>query len=222
MARGIIYVMTTVVPGLVKIGKTGTDNYEQRMYHLERNGYSNVTGLSRRFAIEVEDHDDKEKMLHEIFSKSRVPNTELFALDVDIVVQLLSSFDGHKVFPEVKSKEEVFDEAVKERRIKSDCGFIPDGRYFLRRKIKGFGLAEGRAIVKDGIITVLKGSICAPHKGRFIPEIVKNARIENNILMEDIICHSPSGAGWVVIGRSNNGWTEWRDSSGKVMADYRE
>lgn len=42
MAKGIIYCMTTIVPGLVKIGKTGTENFEQRMYNLERNGYVNV------------------------------------------------------------------------------------------------------------------------------------------------------------------------------------
>lgn len=45
MAKGIIYVMTTVVPGLIKIGKTRTNNYEQRMYNLEHNGYFNVVGL---------------------------------------------------------------------------------------------------------------------------------------------------------------------------------
>ena len=27
MARGIIYCMSTIVPGLVKIGKTGKDNF---------------------------------------------------------------------------------------------------------------------------------------------------------------------------------------------------
>lgn len=37
MAKGIIYVMTTVVPGLIKIGKTGTSNFESRMYQLEHN-----------------------------------------------------------------------------------------------------------------------------------------------------------------------------------------
>ena len=61
MAKGIIYCMTTIVPGLVKIGKTGTENFEQRMYNLERNGYVNVVGLKRRFAIEVEDYDEKEQ-----------------------------------------------------------------------------------------------------------------------------------------------------------------
>ncbi len=45
MARGILYVMTTVVDGLVKIGKTGIDNFESRMNTLENNGYRNVVGL---------------------------------------------------------------------------------------------------------------------------------------------------------------------------------
>lgn len=65
--------MTTVVPGLVKIGKTGSSNFEQRMCGPERNGYFNVVGLRRRFAIEVEDYDEKEALLDEIFSKFRCP-----------------------------------------------------------------------------------------------------------------------------------------------------
>lgn len=44
MAKGIIYLMVTVVPGLVKIGKTGTDNFDTRMRTLEKHGYANVTG----------------------------------------------------------------------------------------------------------------------------------------------------------------------------------
>ena len=94
MNKGIIYLMTSVVPGLIKIGKTGSSNFEQRMYNLEHDGYRNVTGLKRSFAIEVDDYDDKEIMLHTIFEKSRVADTELFALDINIAMQLLSSFEG--------------------------------------------------------------------------------------------------------------------------------
>ena len=43
--------MTTAVPGLIKIGKTGTANYEQRMYDPEHDGYRNVTALKCSFAI---------------------------------------------------------------------------------------------------------------------------------------------------------------------------
>ena len=71
MSKGIIYVMTTVVPGLIKIGKTGSDSFEKRMYQLEHNGYFNVVGLKREFAIEVEDYDAKETLLDEILAKVR-------------------------------------------------------------------------------------------------------------------------------------------------------
>ena len=54
MAKGIIYLMTTVVSGLIKIGKTGNDQFENRMRFLESNGYANITGLKREFAIEVD------------------------------------------------------------------------------------------------------------------------------------------------------------------------
>jgi hypothetical protein len=221
VAKGIIYVMTTVVPGLVKLGKTGIDSFESRMYQLERNGYSNVAGLKRKFAIEVEDYDEKETLLDEIFSKSKVPNTELFALDVDLVIQLLSSFEGRQIYPEEKTKEEVFDEAVKEREIKSDTGFIPDGEYFLQRRVKGFGETRGKAIVQDGTFKVLSGSICAPTQPGFVLEARRNAKIENNILLDDIVCSSPSSAGWIIIGRHNNGWMEWKNKDGQPIDVFR-
>ena len=99
MAKGVIYIMTTIVPSLIKIGKAETDNFERRMYTLENRGY-----LKRRFAIEVENCDEKETLLYKIFSRSRVPDTELFALDVDIAVQLLSSFEGRQIFPKTETK----------------------------------------------------------------------------------------------------------------------
>ncbi len=53
MAKGISYVMATVVPGLIKIGKTRKSQFVSRMKYLEKNGYSNITGLKREFAIEI-------------------------------------------------------------------------------------------------------------------------------------------------------------------------
>ena len=114
--RGVIYVMTTAVSGLIKIGKTGTPNYEERMRHLERNGYYNVAGLKRFFAIELEDYDDKESLLHEIFSKHQVEDSELFALDCELVQQLLLAFDGKVVYPKNIDKEREFDEVTASRK----------------------------------------------------------------------------------------------------------
>ena len=45
MAKGIIYIMSTIVPGLIKIGKTGSDSFSSRMFQLEHNGYRIITGL---------------------------------------------------------------------------------------------------------------------------------------------------------------------------------
>lgn len=108
--KGIIYIMTTAVSGLIKIGQTGTNNYQERMRNLEANGYYNVVGLKRFFAIEVEDYAEKENLLHDIFNKHRVGESELFALDYDLVRQLLLSFDGKIMYPKDVDKEKEFDE----------------------------------------------------------------------------------------------------------------
>ncbi|WP_316118056.1 GIY-YIG nuclease family protein [Peptostreptococcus anaerobius] len=222
MSKGIIYLMTTVVSGLIKIGKTGNDQFENRMRFLESNGYANITGLKREFAIEVDGYDDKEKLIHDIFSKSRIAGTELFALDIEIAKSLFASLDGKQIYPKDKSKKEVFKESTEEIKLKYDGGFIPDGDYVLNRNIKGFGKVNGKATVKDGVFKVLKGSLCGNTGKGYIPSIRRNAKIKDNILQEDIVCMNPSSAGWIVIGKSNNGWLEWKDLQGNSIEKYRD
>lgn len=222
MAKGIIYVMTTVVSGLIKIGKTGSDQFETRMRFLEANGYANITGLKRAFAIEVDGYDEKEKLIHDIFSKSKIANTELFALDIEIAKSLLASLDGKQLYPKDKSKKEVFRESTEEIKLKTEEGFLPDGEYVLSRMVKGFGKVQGRAVVKDGVFTLQKGSLCGNTGKGYVPSIRRNAKIKDNVLQEDIICTNPSSAGWVVIGKSNNGWVEWKDSNGNAIELYRD
>jgi hypothetical protein len=119
--------MTTAVSGLIKIGKTGTENYQERMRYLEANGYYNVAGLKRFFAIELEDYADKEKLLHEIFSKHKVAESELFALDMDLVKQLLLSFEGKVVFPVETNKEKDFEEITNIRKQGERFSFYKKG-----------------------------------------------------------------------------------------------
>lgn len=222
MPKGIIYVMTTVVPGLIKIGKTDLNNFDSRMYNLERHGYANVTGLKRKFAIEVEQYDEKEKLLDEIFSKSRVPGTELFALDIDLVVQLLSSFEGLQVYPKEESKREVFISSTRELEAKSGIELIPNGEYTLSRNVRGFGKVEGILVVEDGELTLKKGAICAPISHKNPPEVVKSAPIENGVLVEDLICNSPSMAAWILVGKNANGWINWKNKNGEPIDIYRK
>jgi hypothetical protein len=222
MARGIIYCMTTIVDGLVKIGKTGKDNFEQRMYNLEHNGYVNITGLKREFAIEVEDYDEKEQLIHSIFSKSNVQGTELFAIDKGLVIQLLSSFDGKQVYPKNMTKEEVFGKATDEVQKRNYAEVIPDGEYYFARKVKDVGIIDAKMKVKKGVFIVLKGSKCIPLDKNKYPDLFKKIKIKDGVLQEDVECNSPSTAGIIVLGKENNGWVSWKDKNGNTLDYYRK
>lgn len=226
MSRGIIYVMTTVVPGLIKIGKTGSANFESRMYQLERNGYSNVVGLKRHFAIEVDDYDEKERLLGDIFSKSKVENSELFALDENLVVQLLSSLEGKQIFPADISKEELFDEVS----IKRDIAKLPIGTYNMSKKIKAWDnkAATGTMEFNGNKFIVKKGSVCCPIRGKgwtntkIIDEKRASCKIENDVLQEDVAFASPSMAAAMITWKPENGWNIWRNDKGKPIDIYRQ
>jgi hypothetical protein len=125
--KGIVYIMTTVVDGLIKIGQTGSQNYQERMRNLESNGYYNVSGLKRFFAIELEEYTYKENLLKEIFNKHRVADSELFALDYDLVRQLLLSFEGKVIYPKDIDKEKEFDEVAKSREQSAKFSFYRKG-----------------------------------------------------------------------------------------------
>lgn len=144
MATGVIYIMTTAVSGLIKIGRAGSENYPERMRFLEANGYYNVSGLKRFFAMELDDYTEKEQLLHEIFSKQQIGDSELFALDYDLVRQLLLSFQGNVIYPKNVKQEAEFDEVAKARR---------QGRLFSFYK-KGLKNGDEVVFVEDKDISV--------------------------------------------------------------------
>ncbi len=223
--RGIIYLMTTAVPGLIKIGKTGSAKFEQRMYNLEHDGYRNVTALKRTFAIEVEDYDEKEKLLQTIFEKSRLADTELFAIDVNIIIQLLSSFDGTMIYPKEETKDNVFDEAADNSKGK----LLPNGKYTFTKKRK----ADNRTIkvtarIQNGCWTILKGSVLGVSEGSGVSKKARMARLDMSIdsngkLLEDYELGecSPSFAGNVVLNGSTDGWLDWKNKDGNSVDIYR-
>lgn len=219
MAKGIIYVMKSVVPGLIKIGKTS--DFEKRMRELEQNGYRNITGLQRCFAIEVEDYDEKEKLIHTIFEKSRLSDTELFALDDNIVVQLLSAFDGKMIYPLSETKEEVFSEATDNIQGK----LIPDGTYKLARKKNEI---KATAEIKNGSWTIKKGSRLELKESKAVTKKCKNIRFnmvldEKGTLLEDYELGecSPSFASDVILYASTDGWEYWKTADGKSINIFR-
>lgn len=209
MPTGVLYVMSTVVPGLVKIGKTTTGRFDDRMRILERNGYNNVTGLHREFAIEVERYDEKERMLDDIFSKARVPGSELFALDINLAIELLASFEGRQIYPKTstESKSKVFDDAAKNHQENTNIQCIPEGTYYLDRKRPPLHV---EMVVEDGALTIRAGQRVAEHESDSAGAHVRELR-RSNVDADGTQCAwtctsaHPSQAGSFVTGHSCNG-----------------
>lgn len=225
MSKGIIYIMTTIVDGLIKIGKTQTDQFERRMYILEHNGYQNVTGLKRAFGIEVDEYDEKEVLLHTIFGKSRVGNTELFSVDVSTAIQLLSSFDGDIIYPKGEAKSAIFTTATEARMSR----YIPDGEYYYKKSKKSDGRqVNAIAAIKDGKWTIKKDSILGVNEDVGVSKKTKAVRAtislaEDGRLLEDLYLGdcTPSSAGEIVVNQSSNGWLEWTTKTGEPIDVFR-
>ncbi len=220
--RGVVYCIETVLGGLVKIGMTASDQFEKRMYILESNGYQNITGLKRRFAIEVDDYTRKETLLHNVFSGCRIGNTELFAVDADRVVELMAALDGKVVYPKNSSREAEFvaaSEAVQEAR---DRELIPNGIYSLTGSRTGFGRVSATMKVEDHKFIVLAGSTKCDVRMKNPPALVLNAKAIDHRLTENVECTSPSTAASVVLGVSADGWMRWKNEKGEALNVYRK
>ena len=108
--KGVLYVMTTGVPGLIVLSECSSDNFEERIkWGIERDTLVyGVSGCKLCFAIEMEDYREKREMLEKLFSAIRLKETCLFAADKDLIIQLLSSFDGKAIYPPDSDGKEIF------------------------------------------------------------------------------------------------------------------
>ena len=218
MGKGIIYITTTSVTGLIKIGKT--DNFGQRMAGLEQNGYWNVSGLKRFYAVEVEDYDEKEKLIHTIFSKSQVANSELFALDKELAKRVLESFGGKQIYPVPCEKDEAAS------KVSEDMNTLaPNGKYYLKRRIKSIGKEINAVMqIENGKFIVLAGSDFSPVSSDGISDAIKerrkNAKVRSGKLLKDETFSSSSYAAVFVLGQSESGPRRWKDKDGKSLREY--
>lgn len=221
MAKGIVYVAKSEIEGLIKIGST--QNLKKRMHELETMGYWRQK-CEIVFAIEVEEYEDKEDLLHHIFGKSRTGKTEFFAEDIELVKQTMLAFDGKKVYPEEGTQEELFKEITEVINVKN--GVIPEGIYYFDAKIKGttdrcFGTM---VVTKERKLILQKGAIFGPLTQKSPMswmDVRAKLNIKNNELQEDLECSSPSMAAAIVCGHNKNGWSAWQNTDGQPIDIYR-
>lgn len=95
---------------------------------------------------------------------------------------------------------------------------------------KGKGAKARGALTSEGFVLFSGSTIVGVDKETptITPNIKEQRRLiieqekveeyeDGLILKEDILTNSPSMAGGIVLGRSNNGWIEWKDKDGKTL-----
>ncbi len=127
MATGILYIMTTAVPDLIKIGITQEKQYPERMRYLEKNGHHNINGLKKAFAIKVADYKEKEKLVQDVFEVQRLGKSELFALDSELAMRLLTAFEGNVIYPPAADREKEFTALAKTNEQNNRFSFYAKG-----------------------------------------------------------------------------------------------
>lgn len=221
--KGIVYVMEARdTEGLVKIGKCQIDQFESRMYNIERHGYCNIP-LKRRFAILVNNYSRKEDLAHEVFKGCQLGKTELFALDVNLAIKLLSSFEGKQIYPQNESKEEIFSEAADA----TETTLVPPGFYKYEMKSqkdkeKYFGVLE---VTEERKLLLKSGSKLAPlleSGSKTWIETRKNLILVDGKTTSDVLCTSVSEAANFVTGHRKNGWRAWKNQNGEYIDIYRK
>ena len=100
---GIVYILTNpVMPGAVKIGRTGAVTIIARMKKL-----SSATGVPVPFdctyAAKVANDHEVEKVLHALFADSRIaPNREFFWVDTKKAIGALKEYEIEDATPEAR------------------------------------------------------------------------------------------------------------------------
>jgi hypothetical protein len=222
MARGTIYIATSEIDGLIKIGRT--QNIMKRKHELETAGYMRQK-CDVVFAIELNDYEAKESLLHTLFNNSRAGKSEFFAADIELVKQTMLAFSGTVVYPKNVKQEQMFKEVTEIITVKQ--GIIPEGEYTLTATVKGFDeKCTGTLLVtKDNKLILKKGAIFGPIKFKGQAswiDVRNNATMVGNVLGEDIECTSPSMAASIVCGNAKNGWVMWKNSNDEYIDIYRK
>jgi len=95
MKKGYIYIMTNeFMPNIIKIGKT--IDLQKRLNDLYKT--SVPAPFQLEYAVEVEDCDKVEKLVHDAYDKDRInPKREFFKLEVENAISMLKLTGGKEV-----------------------------------------------------------------------------------------------------------------------------
>ena len=135
----------------------------------------------------------------------RVNDMEVFFRDI----QLLCKFYGCDIFEAKLSQAE------------SEHLFYVESSDRPAKGIGYYDLQENKFVLKAGCILATEVSnsyASTSSRMQFINDYCKKEKGQI-VLIHDVPCESPSKASGFVLGRSSNGWFDWKDSDGKRLGD---
>ena len=224
--NGVLFVMPTKLPGVVYIGHVKNEHY--KTYMDDGRLYDDLgLGIHQQaFAIEVTQCEKKKQMLYDLFAGCRIPESSLFVLEIDIIIQMLLSFDGKVLYPATDNREDLFAMITEYREIRKN---MPHGLYvLLDTENNDSAPIEACAQFSEGRWILLKDSIVALEEK---PGLSKKARSMRALLplddagkmIDDFdLGHcTPDFAASIVKNQPCDGWLMWKDSDGNLIEKYR-
>lgn len=206
MAKGIIYVMSTELFALdIRDVQSLLSSLDGKLIYPKNKSKEEV------FSESILRGDNKDKINKNLNKQLQVYNDS----------KSNNNYKSMEVSEENKNNYNLDQKITKQFKNSLEC--VPTGMYYLKRKIKGYdNFVEAKALVYNGVMTVLKNSNCTPEKYRKASYKKYSEKLKGSVLQEDIEFISASSASSFVIGNSSNGWDDWKDEKGLSISRYRK
>ena len=200
-------------PKIDKFRKVILDQYlDEALFLMELIGIS-VFGETRR-------RSPRKKKTPEIIISSSMPAIEENITDIE---PKAPQSPEEATAPECQSLADSIEESTEKKR-----SVVPDGNYYITNKHK---VAQSifRAVMEvQGDLYIAKaGSDFSERQTveNLRPRILKarrEAKVDNGKLLNDVEFDSPSSCASFILGRSANGWVEWKTADGKPIDLFRK
>ena len=166
-------------------------------------------------AVSVDNVEEKMNLLKALLEHCSISDTNCYFFNENVIIKLLKTWTSSYQRNVVKNPKPA--KPVKEKPV------IPDGTYYLSRKVRGFGVVQGTLAVKDGRLIVKSGSTCAPFAPLYSNKKIQKLRDKYmnsyNVIMKDCECSSVSTAATLLVGNASGGYNEWKNSDGVNLGE---
>lgn len=226
----------------VKMVNTSKENYQSVLHTI-----GNLTLISKNSNSKLSNKNfEQKKAIIRANAKANILNSDILdknKWDISTIkkrTQRLSELLTD-IFPDIERPEINKEKSYKElplvtqnnqeedssNNINDEISDLENLKIHLSQHIKALDFqVEAFGELSSSGLKVLKGSKISPHCDSTIAKSVLKARnkveIKDNVLMNDILFSTPSGAAQFVTGKSSNGWILWKTEKNEKIDKFRK